>query len=406
MGILSGMDIERIKDETLNPIVEKFKTDLNSTIGTEDEKPLDFLSKNMLMDDDHFYRQKITYALLSGDVGLFQQTIDVGKAIAINDTHGLVYCLEILSDGATFKISALNINNLTTATGVYNNATYLVNISDYKLKSIIYDSVTDCVFYCGNFTTDGYGAYPAISKFNYNLSSRLVKVNMQSVNSFVVGGNGFVFDIYGSTIHPVIKKYSTSNLGLLGTYTMSSIDYISHALYADGYLYCRGKMTGVTRYSLIKINTSTMVVEDYVGGNNTEDSPVFSDNFTFDTEFIYAHCTFGTNNYIYKVRRSNFSIENKCLLGGLGSTVPYSLLSYITASYSCCYKGFAIFSNSGGGNLTIVDTKSMKFSLFTTLSQGGLIANDDYMLLYNSMTRIQKWKGLKYTANTEYERVE
>ncbi|KAF5044243.1 hypothetical protein DSECCO2_493830 [anaerobic digester metagenome] len=404
MGILSGSDIERINDN----IDSKLKEKINSTIGTEKEKPLDFFSKTILANDGHFYSPKMDYGLKAqtGSQGVFQQSYG-GAFIALSSARGLIYCLSPYETSSTnFCPCTLSVDNLSQSSGNSVNKNYYVTgSSTSKLIGITYDEVTDSVFYTAGFSQDG-GTIISISKFTGDLGTRVAKVQVQANNSLVVAGEGYVYDINGGS--PTIKKYNANNLALIGTYAINGLIAIFSASYSDGYLYCCARFIGKTSFSLIKIDVDTFNIQQAIGGESTEENPSFSYTQCMDSDYLYIYATVSSKRYIYKIRKTDFTVIAKVDLG----TEILSATSFSNIPYAACYKGFAIFTCSPRTEMLILDTSTMLFSVQATSTDGGLAVHDNNPSYDNALyyfvgiKRVQKYIDIAFTVSGEYERVE
>jgi len=414
MGILSGMDIEKINEKVIAPLESnldlKFKEQLNSTIGTENEKPLDFLSKNILASDDHYYRKKMSYGrrVISQAVKPSVQT-NGAQVMAFNESKELVYLAGRINSETEGRPVALKLSDLGTSSGyTHYNDYYTYNGSTYPCVSIAYDEVTNCVFYAGKFSQQG--SY-FITKFNYSLNQIIGTTPFQNSLGILLAGGGFVYDINATTNPVAIKKYNAPDMSLVGTYTFPLLRQVSGAKLVNGNLYVFGY--DQSSYTLFaKINAVTFDI-DYRIGRMPSDTTFYNvlNSFAVDQDYSYVSATFVEPNAVTKkgiveIRNSDGEItryaELPADLDGLSVGVYYS------ESTADCHKDLVVFITAKAAvkYLLFMDKASMKFSYLTAPALRAVASSGEYLYALETASGLITKSVETYVDSGEYERVE
>lgn len=416
MGILGGSDIERINEKAIAPLENnldlKFREKLNSTIGTDKEKPLDFLSKNILASDDHYYRKKMSYGrrVISQAVKPSVQTSGA-QLMAFNEPKGLVYLAGRINSETEARPVAISLSDLGTSSGyTHYNDYYTYNGSTYPCVSIAYDEVTNCVFYAGKFSQQG--SY-SITKFNYSLNQTIGTTPFQSSLGILLAGGGFVYDINADTNPVTIKKYNASDMSLVGTYTFPLLKLVSRAKLVNGNIYVLGY--DQSSYTMLaKINTVTFDI-DYRAGRMPSDTTYYNvlmQAFAVDKDYSYVSATFTEPNAL--VKRGIAEIRN--LDGAITRYAEFpadidgvSTSVYSSVSLADCHKGLVAFTAVKAGVVSymlFLDKTSMKFSYTSAPALKAIMSSGEYLYALEMVNGLITKSVETYVDSGEYERVE
>lgn len=405
--MLTGMDVKRVKNEVVNPIVEKINRDLNSTIGTPGEKPLDYFLKNILMDDGYFYKPKIFSRFGSKSVASSSQQYLFGAFMDILESKKAVYCIKSSSTSGEYNPAALDSESVD-GNYKYSTDTYRYTLSgDTKLYGILCDNLDDTVFYFGWFV----GRQLKISKFTYNFTTIIAEIVPQDSGSKIVLYEGKLYDIWfnSSTKITTVKVYDHSNLSLMNTYTLpyyiSSLqrDAMSDFIYVAGtdYSVNSGGVSG-----LFKIDTSNftvvskILVTDFIDNRYFQPFPVLNDSSNI---FSVERKTIDSELQYFLVKRNlDLSFVSELELGssleittGMGTNAIGCGQDDKYLYYMAQYKKYFL----------LVDKNSMKATkTVPSLEIKGLMVKLGYMYIFNSLSRLENG-NIEFFTDGAYERV-
>ncbi len=155
---------------------------LNSTIGTENEKPLDFFSKNVLASDGQYFTPipSVEVSYLAGRAPSVNDFIDAGsRFIDSNNLNKDLYVVFKESEGV-FRPATIDPLFSDKSTGYRYQSVSSTKVSFYNstsLKGIMCSNVDDTVYYVGVSNGDSDNTL-RIFKMNANLSSRLAVMQL------------------------------------------------------------------------------------------------------------------------------------------------------------------------------------------------------------------------------------
>lgn len=251
MGILGGSDIDRIKSEALNPIIEKMNTDLNSTVGTAGFKPLDDFAK-------YVYNGENLYERIVGlETVLFKSTSKINKVsgyIADVDQDGVVYAVEPNSAGSNYYPACYSTPSMGQQF-YYDFDTYNTNC---PVKGIACDPTENSVYYLGQMTSAN------LVKFSKSLVKQAA-ITVPDIDCSLLVDANKIHLIKGNTV----RTY-TKSLTLIETKSVDWEAYTSIEIGSDGFIYASGKNPNGVAECFMRIDPDTHQMTHCVDGGYNE----------------------------------------------------------------------------------------------------------------------------------------
>lgn len=373
---------------------------LNSTIGTEKEKPLDFFSKNVLMNDGYYYRPVIKYSLnkQQTSIGGGQQYIH-GSYMDFNEKYNLIYTLLKNEDTDAYYPAAYYQNGISNAPAV-KRTTECYTLSTNVLRGIVCDKTDDSVYYSG-VMTGIYAGESRIYKYSFNFGTLLASVKTQNVESQILVDSDYVYDLYGG----VIKKYNKS-LGLVSTVTIAGVSGFETCMIDGDYLYATGAYNNFAG-SLLKIRLSDLTIVSYINGDQNTTGRYI--DMTLDQQYLYTIASQKnptTLVYEYKIRKL---LKDNLTIVGVSETTGYNFAaSSRNTRQTGLIKDTAYFMVYGGSRIIAVDTATLYFQAISPDSAGiikGLATTkNDKIFVYNVSSHLAQ-SVQAFVSDGSYERV-